>query len=205
MELKLRFPTPYHEVNMILLQLRTQVRKILDEQFTGMYLYGSLALGDFNPFKSDIDFLVVTKDEIDEETPQLLKAMHIGIATGSSKWAMELEGSYIPKRALRRYDPGQSHHPHIDRGSGELAVEQHDSDWVVKRFNLREHGVVLAGPDPKTLIDPISSAELRQAALGYLWWWQLQLENSHRVAQSNYQAYAVLTMCRILFTLEHAI
>jgi hypothetical protein len=37
---------------------------------------------------------------------------------------------------------------------------------------LREHGVVLAGPPPRTLIDPVPPSELREAVLGILreWW-----------------------------------
>lgn len=67
-----------------------------------MYLYGSLALGDFDLQKSDIDFLVVTKENLRKATFQALKSMHAEFATCSSKWATELEGSYISKRALER-------------------------------------------------------------------------------------------------------
>jgi predicted nucleotidyltransferase len=55
-----KFPTPYPDVNEVLLTLLDNVRAILGDYFTGMYLYGSLASGDFDPRRSDIDFLVVT-------------------------------------------------------------------------------------------------------------------------------------------------
>jgi len=147
--------------------------------------------------------VVVTDGELSDELMEALKAMHRRLAASGSKWAYELEGSYIPRKALRRYDPYSVRHPHIDRGGGSLSVEQHDSDWVIQRYSLREHGIILAGPDPKTIIDPILPDDLRQAVLDLLWWWELQLVDTRRVETSNYQAYAVLSMCRLLYTMEY--
>ena len=196
-------PTPYPDVNAMLLRLLAEVQTILGDQFTGLYLYGSLAIGDFDPGKSDIDFLVVTTDALPDEKVAALAAMHARLAASDSKWATELEGSYIPRRSLRHYDATDTHHPHIDRGRGTLAIEQHDTDWVIQRHVLRNQGVVVAGPDPHSLIDPIPADDLRQAVVGLLWWWDLQLSDTSRVEQSGYQAYAILSMCRILYTLEY--
>ena len=41
------FPTPYPEVNTVLLDLLSQLQAILGDRFVGLYLYGSLASGDF--------------------------------------------------------------------------------------------------------------------------------------------------------------
>jgi hypothetical protein len=167
-----------------------------------MYLHGSLAMGGFNVKTSDIDFLVVTDGSLTEETLEAIAEMHRQIADDDPKWAPELEGSYIPKEALRRYDPGRAIHPHIARG-GPLTLEQHDSDWVIQRYILRERGAVVAGPDPKTLIDEIGPEELRQAVVDLLWWWELQIADTALIEQSPYQAYAILTMCRMLYTMVH--
>lgn len=52
-------------------KIRTQVeefmvglKKILDKEIIGVYLHGSLAMGCFNPKRSDLDLLVVTKHGI---------------------------------------------------------------------------------------------------------------------------------------------
>ena len=196
--------TPYADVNVVLHELLSGVQTILGNHFIGLYLYGSLALGDFDPERSDIDFLVVTTDDLPAELISALKPMHARMAAGSSKWATELEGSYIPQAALRRYDPNRARHPRINRGEGTLGLEQHDCDWVIQRHVLREHGVVLAGPTPQTLIDPILPHELRQAVLETLHgWWASRLTDPTQLRIFGYRAYAILTMCRILYTLKY--
>ena len=190
------------EVETILLRLLKEVRAILGDRFLGLYLHGSLALGDFDHNRSDIDFVVATTGELSPETISELAAMHRRLAAGASKWGSELEGTYIPRQALRRYDPANAVFPHIERG-GRLRVEQHHSDWLIQCYTLRRCGVTLAGPPPHTLLDPILPSVLRQAVLDLLWWWELQLEDTSRVEQSGYQAYAILTMCRILYTMQH--
>jgi predicted nucleotidyltransferase len=39
------------------------MQAVLRDRFIGLYLGGSLALGDFDPQRSDIDFVAVTVDE----------------------------------------------------------------------------------------------------------------------------------------------
>ena len=50
--------TQYPEINKILDLLLSSATAVLGNQLVGMYLYGSLASGDFNLETSDIDFLV---------------------------------------------------------------------------------------------------------------------------------------------------
>src|SRR5207249_10839246 len=100
--------------------------------------------------------------------------MHEHIAAGASKWAKELEGSYIPQRALR-HDRRPGHLPYIDRGSTLAMVHQESGAWVIHRDVLREHGVVLSGPPPQTLIDRVQPAELRDAVRGILREWLVPL------------------------------
>ena len=80
---------------------------------------------------------------------------------------------------------------------------RHDSDRVIQRHTLRERGITLAGPDPQTLIDPISQNELRRAMLAIMWWLMEILDDRVKITRRGYQSYIVLTMCRILYTLEY--
>ncbi len=201
---RINSPTPYPEVNAVLHLLLAEAQAVLGQDFAGMYLYGSLSSGDFNPRTSDIDFLIVTSRELPAEKVQALKEMHQRIAASGLHWAKELEGSYIPLADLRRHDPARAMHPSIGV-DWDFGVNPHGSDWIIQRHILRRHGVSLAGPPPASLIDPVSPDELRWAVRDTLnTWWRGHLEDPRRLKSRLYQAFAVLTMCRALYTLQMA-
>ena len=66
--------------------------------------------------------------------------------------------------------------------------------------------MIVTGPDPRDLIDPITPAELRAAVLAALLGdWANQLAegaDTGWLRPRNYQAFAILTMCRALHVLE---
>jgi predicted nucleotidyltransferase len=195
--------TPYPDVNEVLNLLLESVQETLGKEFVGMYLYGSLSSGDFNPETSDIDFLVVTTDLLSNEKIAGLESMHQRIWASGRKRASRLEGAYIPRKEIRRHDLHNSPVPTINEGR--FYVGRHGSDWIIQRHIVREYGVVLAGPDPKTLIEPVTPEEIRRAVLGILReWWFPMLEDPAwlRSHGSNYHGFAVITMCRALHALE---
>lgn len=197
-------PMPDAAVNALLHDVLVSVRAILGAQFVGMYLDGSLTTGAFDA-ASDIDFVVVTEDEVSPALFAALHAMHDRFAALPTPWATELEGSYIGRRALRRYDPANARHPNIERGPGErLKWAEHHADWVIHRAVLRERGITLVGPPPHTLIDPISPTALRQAMRSILDSWIVHfLDDPAPLRGRGYQSYLVLTLCRVLYTLHH--
>jgi predicted nucleotidyltransferase len=197
-------PTPYPEVNELLNLLLWNVKRILDDQFVGMYLYGSLASGDFDPETSDIDFLVVTAGTLSEGKIAELEAMHNETWATSNRRAGELEGSYVPRDLIRRHDPDGAPCPTVNEGK--FFVDKRGSDWIIQRHVVREYGIVVEGPDPKRLIDFVSPDDIRGAVLGILQeWWFPMLEDPSwlRDHGAKYHAFAVITMCRVLHALEH--
>jgi predicted nucleotidyltransferase len=197
-------PTPYADVNAVLQRLLTDVQAVLGSEFIGMYLYGSLASGDFDQQTSDIDFVVVTAHELPDDLIAALGTIHDRLAASGLALATKLEGSYLPLATLRRYDPSYRRFPSINEGR--FWVCGHGNDWVIQRHILREQGVVVAGPDLRPLIDPLHPDALRQAVLDALdeWWWPM-LDDPERISTREYQVFAVLTMCRALHTLQHGV
>lgn len=196
--------TPYEDVNELLHLLLTSVKEILKDQFVGMYLYGSLSSGDFNPETSDVDFLVVTKEILPDETISELEEMHNKTWATSLKRAGKLEGAYIYQELIRKHDPNGLPCPTINEGK--FYLDRPGSDWIIQRHVVREHGVVLDGPDPKTLIDFVTAEDIRNSIMGVLReWWYPMLENSEWLRENDdgYRSFAVITMCRVLHGLEH--
>jgi hypothetical protein len=219
-------PTPYAALNAVLDHFVGRARELLAGNFIGAYLQGSFALGDFDE-KSDVDFLIaVARDIADADVPAL-NALHTAMHDFPKPWGHRLEGSYIPAAILRRWaesprdppgapprppawvDPGTGGTPpraypllFLDHGARTLVRSEHDNTQVA-RWVAREKGIVLAGPDPRSLIDEVSPEALRgemretmrrlaakwlpgPAALDALW----------------LQAFAVVLYCRMLHTLE---
>jgi predicted nucleotidyltransferase len=196
-------PTSYPEVNAFLDQFLSQTHAVLKQNFIGMYLYGSLALGDFDPESSDIDILVVTASKLPTETVEALEALHERVQKSQSPWATRLEVSYQPVAALRRYDPTNNRYPHISTVSP-FSILEHGRDWIINRHIVREKGVVIAGPSPKTLIDPISSDDLKATVRILLCnSWIKHVSGSDWMRPRKYQAFTTLTMCRSLYVLKY--
>ena len=146
----------------------------------------------------------MTDDDIGGPTLAALQELHTRLAA-TPRWGLELEGSYVPRRSIRRADSRPAAHPYIDRGTARLEVIHPESGyWVIHRHVLREYGVTLAGPEPRTLIDEVTAAQLRAATAGTLReWWLPMLDDPTRLKHWGYRCYAVLTMCRMLYTLSH--
>lgn len=196
-------PTPFEDVNVLLATLLRDVRAILGDRLVGLYLYGSLSSGGFDPDSSDVDFLVVTDGGLDESDLDALRRMHEELARSGLPYATELEGSYIPARALRKYDPDDSRHPSIGI-DWDFGIISHGHQWVLEAELVRTRGVRVAGPPPASLIDPATPDELRDAVLHVLRdFWSKQLDRAEWLRPRNYQAFAILTMCRAMYTVEH--
>jgi hypothetical protein len=217
-------PTPYGELNHVLAYLLDGARAALGENFVGAYLQGSFAVGDATPW-SDCDFIVVTIRDLSPGELDALQALHKRIhGLDAPYWRNGLEGSYAPAAVLRRWsesprdppdepraddwaDPGLSGAPprvypfwYLDHGADTLVRSEHDNTRVV-RWCLREKGVVLAGPPPAELVDPVTGddlrAEVRETMRLVL---SVDLQPMHLHA---WQAFWVGLCCRMLYTLAH--
>jgi predicted nucleotidyltransferase len=179
------------------------IQEALGSNIVGVYLRGSLATGDFDPITSDIDFFAVTDRVVSEEEFDRLVRLHKRLAEHSNRYGDQLEGAYIDRTAARRFHPGERH-PTVYRGE-EFGWSEHKENWVLERWVVREQGMTLLGPEPKTLIDPISSGELREAVRSVLkiWTeWVADPDDPDWLLPLSHKAYVVETMCRALYTLE---
>lgn len=188
------------DLEAMLAALLPGVRAALGDNLTGVYLRGSLALGDFDPVTSDLDYLVVTEQPVSEAEFDALAALHARLAALPNRYADHLEGSYIDRGSLRRFRPGERRHPTLGPDWA-FGRREHGDEWVLERWILRERGVALVGPPPDTLIEPISADDLCAAVRGALRTWGALPDAPEWLLRRNYQAFAVETMCRALHTL----
>jgi hypothetical protein len=200
------WPTPHADVNTLLRVLQGEVTRILGPALVGMYLEGSLALGNLTA-GSDVDVVVATEGALSDKTLAALRTMLERLSASGMRWADQLEMVYSPVAALRRHDPAHAHHPYLGRGPGErLRVITLHTDWVAYLVVLRDRGIILAGPPPTTQIDPISRDELRSSQVELMRFWWAPMVGAGSAAdflrQRGHQSLAVLTMRRMLYTLR---
>lgn len=194
-------PTPYPEINQILLDLHGCVADILGDIYVGMYLYGSLATGGFDLSRSDIDFVIITTGHLQPPTIEALESMHLALLESGNQWVKKLEGAYIPEAVIWRHNP---HHPPVPTlNEGRFYLGPLGSDWILQRKILKDSHVAISGPVLDEMINEISTDELKDAVREVLYhWWVPMLKNPARLEDPGYQPYAVLSMCRSLYTLS---
>jgi len=198
-------PTPITELNAVLSEwltsVQTAVQTALGDNFVAAYLQGSFAVGDFDG-DSDVDFLVAIQEELSDAQLSELQSAHARIYDLPSPWAQHLEGSYFPLDALKRCDPSGAQPWYLDNTSKVLVRSSHDNTLVV-RWVVRERGITLAGPDPQTLIDPVTAADLRREVQRTMRGWAEEIRSGRSPLDNCWvQTFAVLIYCRMLHTLH---
>jgi len=184
------------DVSDLLADIHARLIRLLAENLLGIYVFGSVARDDYDPGVSDADLLVVTARQLVAAEYARLQQMHAALAAGREQWKDRIEVAYLSRQALRTFkertsaigivSPGESFH-----------VVTAGKDWLMNWYDVREHGIVVAGPDPKILIDPITPSDLRACIRDYVRLFPERIrDNFHRGSD----AYAVLTMCRSLHT-----
>jgi hypothetical protein len=218
-----RAPTPFTDLNSVLAVFVDGVRERLGETLVGVYLQGSFAIGDADE-SSDCDFIVAIRRDLTIDEIDALNGVHEAIhQLPIEPWRHRLEGSYAPIDILRRASaeprdpPGEPPRPadwadpglagkgpavypfvYLDHSARTLMRSEHDNTNVV-RWSLREKGVVLTGPEPRRLVDPVPAEALRAEVKANMdLCVALGLQPTHLVV---WQAFWVILFCRMLHTL----
>ncbi len=178
-------------------------KSCLGASLAGVYLFGSLALGDFDPESSDIDLLVVTEGRLKEGELDCLQKAHEKLFAGSDSLAKEVEVTYLAREALNDFSPGKSLGYRVDRGSPKLRADALQADWFVNFFAIRQGGEAIAGPPFSSLLPEITLTHLKQAIrdLMEIWWFPIS-EDPEKLVSCGYRYYTVLTMARMLATFD---
>lgn len=202
-----KIPThPYPELHEVLNIFVAEVKTELAENLVGIYLVGSLASGDFD-LDSDVDFLVVINTELTATNLRHLQDIQIKIHEIVCYPAQHLEGSYISIHDLNDWSTvGEKKLYYFDNGSTAFEQSVHDNNWHV-RWILRERGITLMGPEPKTILRPIPIDELfvemKTSMRKKIKAFEEAIHQPLNFLNSQFgQSFVVLTYCRMLHTLH---
>lgn len=182
----------------ILSAVLARLQSALGDDLIGLYLYGSAVAGDFDPDISDLDLLAITTAGIDDAQFGRLLAVYDRLATDFPRWRDRIEVQHISAEALRSFKTQRS--PLVNISPGEpLNRKDAGTDWLLNWYFVREDGRTLTGPDPRTIIPPISREEFLDASRNDAQYWRGWAAERHG---QRAQSYAVLTLCRAVYAAQ---
>jgi len=187
--------TPYPDIDKLLNDVLHQIRWILDKKLVGLYLYGSLVSGDFDRGVSDIDLMAATTTDIDDKEFDRLQQLHLEFIDDHPEWDNRIEVAYLSVAGLRTFKTRASRIAVISPGEP-FHFKKAGKEWLINWWLVRERGIALYGPDPKTLIGPISQEEFLDSVREHAQRWRKGVRDSRN---RKSQAYARLTLCRALY------
>jgi predicted nucleotidyltransferase len=192
-------PAAHADINELLEVLLSSMQKILGEKLVGLYLYGSLVIGDFDPTISDIDLVAALASDLDDHEFEVLQKMHDEFTHQHKEWDGRIEVCYVSLAVLQTVKTRTSLVANISPGEP-FHMRETSFEWLVSWYLVRETSITLFGPAPKTIIEPISKDEFLGSIRAHVKAWD---EWTYDMHHRNSQAYAILTMCRAMYTLRY--
>jgi hypothetical protein len=172
------------------------------EELVGVYLHGSAVLGDWNPRASDVDVLVVVRDETTSSTVERLAAVLSGdrvprFARRCESPGTGLEASVVESGAASKPSEPWPFVVHVtttpdDRPNDRRVLwgmpGRGDADLILHYAVARDYGCAAYGPAPRAVFGEISARIIVRRLAEELRW----------AVERAGAAYAILNTCRAL-------
>jgi predicted nucleotidyltransferase len=190
------------EVCDVLSCLTGSFSKRIGSNLKGLYLHGSLAMGCFRPWSSDIDLLAVVFKLMDRETKLALVGDAMAIAEGGPEFrkfefsvvtAEEAACAVHPIKYILHYS--NTWHQAYKEGNAELVITGgEDEDLAAHFMVIRQRGVTLCGASVAETIGQVSRKDYLKAVFYDI--------NHAETEILRTPMYTVLSLCRTLMYLK---
>jgi predicted nucleotidyltransferase len=184
----------------VLARLAAELAEVLDDDLLSLALYGSWALGDFAPGRSDLDVLAVMATDPTAATLAALHKVHTRLNTDFPDWNGHVEVDYVSAEAVQVVVQGTDEpHPMIRISPGEpLHQVEASRHYVLNWAAALQADQPIAGAAPSTVLPAVDRRLIHQVVLQHVRAWP---EWVHDMQSTGAQAYTVLTLCRAAETL----
>ena len=176
------------------------VQQLVGPNLVGVYLFGSLAMGCFNPRSSDVDLLIVTNSGMAAETKKRVAEALLRLSNAPTP----LEVTFLTNESLQRWrhpSPYDFHFSEDCRGEHEQILRRgewpcwqgtqgENSHVAVSVTVARERGITLFGAPAHSTLPQVPERDFIAAILADSRW--------VRERMNQFPAYAILNHCRTL-------
>lgn len=183
------------------MQLCCSLKDMLAERLVGIYLHGSLAMGCFNPLRSDVDLLAVLSEPLAAQLAVRLTRLLLDL----SLYPHPIEISFVTLEQLTPWrfpTPYDFHYSeawrdrmisHLAAGGEWLPTDSSptDPDLAAHFTILRHRGIVLSGPSTESVFPTVPAQDYLSAI------WQYDTFDCAVWIETN-PVYGVLNLCRVL-------
>jgi streptomycin 3"-adenylyltransferase len=176
-----------------------ELRRLLGERFVGAYLHGSVAMGSYEPGRSDVDVLGVCRESLGRSERMAL-ADALSAVTRTSPEGLEF--SLLTEEAARSASSAPPFEVHVSTHDDAIVDggdRPGDPDLIVHFAVVRARGYALAGPDPKALFREPDRKQVLGAFLDDLRWARAEgaaIWEGHPMPELAAMAYRVLNAAR---------
>jgi Domain of unknown function (DUF4111)/Nucleotidyltransferase domain len=194
---KLRVPST---VQPLLNEYVQQLTYQYDDNILGVYVYNSIALGAYDETRSDIDLLILIKNDFDDNDWNKLYVLHQQLG---KKYALakRMEGMYIKQGDISKVN--EEIDPYLYFVGTKLHKKGHHDLNFVTWYTLKHNGLTVHGsPINKLHIDVTEEQLLRTMAYNLHTYWGGKAKKKLIFLLDGWVEFAVLTLCRVVYTID---
>ncbi|MBY6037491.1 nucleotidyltransferase domain-containing protein [Fictibacillus nanhaiensis] len=169
------------------------------ERIKGIYVYGSLALGAFDPNSSDLDFVTVINGRIGKKTEDLLNLVHL--RCNAHQFGPRLDGCYITPGQVGMVYPDLEEYPFFTEGKMHRGFHDlNDLTW----WMLKTKGITVYGEPFSVLPLEVRWTDAEKTMNEYLnTYWNEKVERDMCFFYDDWIEFGVVMLCRILLSFTY--
>jgi hypothetical protein len=185
----------------LLQAMATDFPAILQGNLVGIYLWGSLTYSAWDETCSDVDFIVVTRQDLDDREFAELDQWFT-YSDKQNRWVKRIDMRFvIDQDFLNKASRCSGFYHYL----GKLTRHRSDGNPIIW-VNIAQSGITLWGKDAKLIAPAISNQCLNEALFLELKYLEEDLSRNAGDRSDKafiHNAYAMLTACRILYSAHH--
>lgn len=179
-----------------------KIEKLLGDNIVGIYLFGSLVLGDFDENFSDIDLMIVLKKGINKDEFEKIKDLQKYISEKYPRFGTDgVEMIFVSTETIKNYLDKETFLTAIAPGNP-LETIVCEPEFLIYFYIVRNYGKTILGTPKEEVFPIISKNDFVNTSN------KVALENIPRWKEAckktlHEQFYSVITLCRALYIKEN--